>query len=79
MNVVRHDDEFVQKVCSTAVMVDSVDEKLGPGTYTKESAALPGLSRDHVALTGVGRVFSLRPHCIPQGLKPLSIWILRRA
>src|SRR5215467_3301823 len=70
MNVIGHDDELVQQIDLAAIVIEGINQEFRPTMILEESSTAPGLGRDHVGLTGVARMFSLRPHLIPQGLKP---------
>src|SRR5882672_5814658 len=67
MDVIVHDDKFVEKVGRASIMVEGVDEQLCPSFGVEKRTSAPGLGRDHVSLAVVGRRFSLGSHVLALG------------
>jgi hypothetical protein len=69
MDMVRHNDEFMQKISHSPVVIESVDKKPCPSVIVEKRATFPRGRGSHVRLSIVGGVFSLRLHwCFRQSL-----------
>ena len=80
MNVIGHNDKFVKQIRLATIVIESIDEQFRPSLRLEQRATPPCLSRDHVGLTGVSRVFSLRPQLLTSGAKaPVNCGPDRRA
>ena len=62
MNVVGHDDEFVQEIRRATVMVESIDEQTSPRLSAKERTPTPRGGGNHVRMARVRGVLSGRSH-----------------
>ena len=58
MEMVRHDYELMQQVGCFAIVIQSIDQQLGPTFFLEERPATPSRRRDHVGLAIVRRVLS---------------------
>ena len=56
--MIGHYDEFMEKICSTTIVVKGVDEEFRPGLALKKRASAPSGRGNHVCVARVGRVFS---------------------
>ena len=72
IDVVGHDDEFMQKVSGASVVVEGVDKKSCPSIGVEMRTTSPSLRRDHISLACVGRMLPLWSQLFDLvGLKPL--------
>src|SRR5579864_3349141 len=69
MQMVRHDHELMQQIGGAAVMIDGVDQEIGPSLISKKVASLPRAGRDHVGLLRVGRMLPCRSQLRTSGAK----------
>src|SRR2546423_5460359 len=70
VDVIRHDYKFVEQICGSTVVVESVDKKACPTLVAKVSATVPRRRCDHVGLAVICGVFAFGLHALPQRLKP---------
>src|SRR5579864_1652625 len=69
MQMIRHDHELVQPIGGAAVMIDGVDQEIGPSLIAKKVAAPPRAGRDHVSLLRVSRMLPCRSQVRTSGAK----------
>ena len=70
VEVLRHQDIFMQFIGATTIRVEYFQKKVSPSGVPKESAALPSLGGDKVCFTGASNFSDRSQFEFPQGLKP---------
>ena len=78
MEVLGHQDEFVQEIGFALIRQEGFEEKARPGLSAEERAPLPCFGRDEVGLSVVGGMLACGFQNLPSGAKaPLLLWPLR--
>jgi hypothetical protein len=73
MEMIRHEDEFVQKIRVALIGEQRFEKQARPGLGAKQSAAFPRFGRDEVGLSVVGGVLARGFQNLPSGAKALCL------